>query len=107
METFKILEFSTPISISNLISFLPKTDKLRLAVPRVKLNTTKQNFFFKSTQIWNDMSVEIFEKCSPSKNGIIIPGFSADSDLTASTDVIKNKSKHHLLSSQKLGNLNW
>ena len=55
METFKILKFSTPISISNLISFLPKTDKLRLAVPRVKLNTTKQNFFFKSTQIWNDV----------------------------------------------------
>ena len=51
------------------------------------------------------MSVEIFEKCSPSKNGIIIPGSSADSDLSASTGVIKNKSKHHLLSSQKLGHL--
>ena len=104
METFKILKFSTPISIRNLLSFLPKTEKLRLEVPRVKLNTTKQNFFFVSTQIWNDMSTEIFEKCNPDKNGLIIPGSSKDSDLSASTGIIKNKLKCHLLSLQKLGN---
>ena len=107
METFKILKFSTPISICNLISFLPKTDRLRLEVPRVKLNISKQNFVFKSTQVWNDMSAEIFDKCSPSENGIIIPGSSIDSDLSASTCVIKNKSKCHLLSTQMLGNANW
>ena len=84
-------------------SFLPKTRKLRLEVPRVKLNTTKQNFLFRSTQIWNDMSAEIFEKCYPNKNGLIIPGSSKDSDLSASTGIIKNKSKCHLLSLQKLG----
>jgi hypothetical protein len=104
METFKILKFSTPISIRNLLSFLPKTEKLRLEVPRVKLNTTKQNFFFRSTQIWNDMSTEIFEKCNPDNNGLIIPGSSQDSDLSASTGIIKNKLKCHLLSLQKLGN---
>ena len=108
METFKILKFSTPISIRNLISFLPKTEKLRLEVPRVKLNITKQNSVFKSTQIWNDISPEIFEKCSPNKIGLIIPGSSRNSDLSASTGIIKKRLKCHLLSSQKLGNtLNW
>ena len=108
METFKILKFSTPISIRNLISLLPKTDKLRLEVPRVKLNITKQNSVFKSTQIWNDISPEIFEKCSPNKIGLIIPGSSRNSDLSASTGIIKKRLKCHLLSSQKLGNtLNW
>ena len=112
MEAFKILKFDIPISISisirNLISFLPRTDKLRLEVPRVKLNITKQNFIFKSSQIWNDMSSEIFEKCSPGANGIIVPGSTRDSDLSASTGIIKNKLRCCLLSSQKLGNaLKW
>ena len=108
METLKILKFSTPISVHNLISLLPKTDKLRLEVPRVKLNITKQNFVFKSTQIWNDMSSEIFEKCSPNENGLIVPGSTKDSDLSASTAFIKSRLKSHLLSAQKLGNtLNW
>ena len=108
METFKILKFAAPISIRDLISFLPKSDKLRLEVPRVKLNITKQNFVFKSTQIWNDMSPEIFEKCSPNDNGLIIPGSSMNSDLSASSAYIKNRSKCHLQSAQKTGNtLNW
>ena len=108
METLKVLKFSTPISVHNLISFLPKTEKLRLEVPRVKLNITKQNFVFKATQIWNDMSPEIFEKCSPNENGLIVPGSTKDSDLSASTAYIKNRLKSHLLSTQKLGNtLNW
>ena len=96
------------ISIRNLISFLPRTDKLRLEVPRVKLNITKQNFIFKSSKIWNDMSSDIFEKCSPCANGVIVPGSTRDSDLSASTGIIKNKLKCCLLSSQKLGDaLQW
>jgi hypothetical protein len=92
METFKILKFAAPISIRDLIPFLPKSDKLRLEVPRIKLNITKQNFVFKSTQILNDMSPEVFEKCSPNDDSLIIPGSSKDSDLSASSAYnIKNR----------------
>ena len=108
METFKVLKFGTPISVCNLISLLPQTDKLRLELPLVRLEITKQNFAFKATLIWNDLSGHVFEKCIPTESGLIIPGSSKDSDLGASTGTIKSKLKSHLLSQQKLGDaLKW
>ena len=54
METFKIAKFSTPITMRNIIKFLPRTDKLKLEVPLVKLDVSQQNFSFKCSQIWNE-----------------------------------------------------
>ena len=71
METFKVLKFSTPISIRNLLYFLPRTEKYRLQLPLVRRNVTKQNFVFKSSHIWNDLSTELLEKCIPTESGLI------------------------------------
>ena len=82
METFKILKYSTPIVLKNFLNFLPRTNKLLLTVPLVKLDCTKQNFIFKSIEIWNSVSTKIFEKCTASNSGLIIPGSSKNSDMS-------------------------
>ena len=65
-------------------------------------------FLFSSTKIWNDFTAFAFEKCCANENGLIIPGSAVNSDLSASTGVIKNKLKMHLLSQQKEGNpISW
>ena len=90
----------------NLISlkkFLPRSDKQSLMLPKVKLEVTKQNFLFKATKTWNDHKDKIFNKSDPSNTGIIIPGNSENSDLSASLGFVKAKLKNLLLSSQKLG----
>ena len=103
MEVFKIVKFSTPISIRNLVKFLPRGEKLILEVPLVRLDVTKQNFAFKSTLVWNDLSVKILEKCDALDNGLIIPGSAENSDLAASTSFVKGRLRNLLLSQQKLG----
>ena len=103
MEVFKIVKLSTPISIRNLVKFLPRSEKLILEVPLVRLDVTKQNFAFKSTLVWNDLSVKILEKCDALDNGLIIPGSAENSDLAASTSFVKSRLRNLLLSQQKLG----
>ena len=102
METFKVLKFRSPMSISNLLTFLPKNDKMRLQVPLVKLTKAKHNFVFKSAQIWNDISPKVFDKCVLTKKGLLIPGSAKNSDLAASTCIIKNRQKDLLLSQKKI-----
>ena len=103
METFKVLKFRSPLSIRNLLSFLPKSDKMRLKVPLVKLNKTKHNFVSKSVEKWNDTSPEVFDKCIPTSTGLLIPGSAKDSDLAASIGIIKGRLKNLLLSQQSSG----
>ena len=108
METFKVVKFTTPISIRNLVKFLPRTEKLMFSVPLVRLDITQQNFVFKSAQIWNTLSVEIFEKCNASDGGLVIPGSAENSDLATSTGIVKSKLRKLLLSRQKIGDeLEW
>ena len=108
METFKILKFDTPVSMKNLMSRLSVTEKLRLRVPLVKLDIAKQNYAFQASHIWNELSVKVFEKCKPTESGLIIPGSSKNSDLSASSASIKKNLKSHLLSRQKSRNpLSW
>ena len=108
MEVLKILKFGIPHSMHELYKFCPKNEKLRLIVPLQKLDVSQQNFLFSSTKIWNDFTAFAFEKCCANESGLIIPGSAVNSDLSASTGVIKNKLKMHLLSQQKEGNpISW
>ena len=100
MELFKILKFCTPISLFGLFESSSRSQLIIL--PRVKLDVSKQNFVFKSALIWNKLCNNLFEKCLPQENGIVIPGSASDSDLAASTSAVKSKLKSHLLASQKL-----
>ena len=103
METFKILKHKTPISICNKFNLCPKNNKLLLMIPRVRLDVSQQNFVYQATQIWNERSKIVFNRCDPEISGIVIPGSSENSDLGASVSVIKSKLKTHLLESQKIG----
>ena len=108
MEVLKILKFGIPYSMHELYKFCPKNEKFRLIVPLQKLDISQHNFLFASTKIWNNFTAFAFEKCCANENGLIIPGSAANSDLSASTSVIKNKVKMHLLSQQKGGNpISW
>ena len=51
MEISKIVKLSKPISIRNLVKFLPRSEKLILEVPLFRLGVTKQYFAFKTTHI--------------------------------------------------------
>ena len=104
MQIFKILKTSIPISARQLIAFLLKNEKLTLMLPLVKLNVSQQNFTFKASKIWNDFKDEIFIACPPNKNGLVIPGSVANSDLSSSTGFVKHKLRSVLLCNQKDGN---
>ena len=72
-------------------------------LPLVRLKITRQNFVFKSSKLWNDLSTVLLMDCAPTESGLIIPGSEKNSDLAASTGVIKGKLKSYLLSQQNSG----
>ena len=72
-------------------------------MPSVNLDISKQNFVFKSTQIWNKLTKILFINCLPHTSGIVIPGSTKYSDMTTPICVFKNKIKNHILYTQKLG----
>ena len=71
METLKLFKFYSPSSMHKLFEFLPRNKSLLLKVPLVKLETTKQNFVFKATKIWNEFKNKVFDNCTPENSGII------------------------------------
>ena len=84
MELFKIFKYDFPLSLKNLFTFCPKNLKLLLMIPKVRLDVTKQNFVFRASENWNEITKFVLEKCLPEKSGMIIPGSCINSDLSAS-----------------------
>ena len=108
MELFKIMKYRSPISVYELYKLGNRDVNLLLQLPIVILEKSKCSFIFKSAAIWNRMVNIVFNKCKPQENGIVIPGSSTDSDMSASIAVIKNKLKMYILDAQKQGNkYNW
>ena len=103
MEVFKILKFRSPISLYELLKMGPRGEKFTLLLPRVSLDTSKQNFVFSSSRIWNRFINKVLNKCTPQPSGLVIPGSDVNSDLAASISVAKSKLKSILLTSQKAG----
>ena len=94
----------------NLLKFSTRDGALNLRLPCINLESTKSNFVFKASSIWNSLSSSIFNKCQPSiiNNPIIIPGSEVGSDMSASTGMIKNKLKTHLYAIQNTGDeISW
>ena len=109
MELFKIIKYRSPISMYNLFKFSTRDGTLNLRLPCINLETTKSNFIFKVSSIWNSLIGSIFNKCQLSKNNlIIIPGSEVGSDMSASTGMVKYKLKTHLYEVQNTGDeINW
>ena len=89
MELFKILKYKTPVSLNEIFSFSPKNSKILLLILKVKLDISQQNFTYRVPEIWNDFSKIVFNRCGPEQSGIVIPGSSANSDLSALISFVK------------------
>ena len=103
MELFKILKHQTPMSVYECFRFCPKNNKLLLMIPKVRLVVSQQNFVYRSSEIWNSLIKHVFSICNVEESGIIIPGSTANSDLSASVAFIKNKLRAKLQANQKTG----
>ena len=55
IETLKLLKYRIPISLCELFKSSPRDVNMRLLVPRVKLDLTKDNFLFQASCIWNEL----------------------------------------------------
>ena len=103
IELFNILKYKCPISINELITPSSQNNKISLILPNVTLDIGLQSFVFSSCKLWNQYSKFMFDKCSANSSGIVVPGSAINSDLSASTSVIKSKTKKMLLDEQKQG----
>jgi hypothetical protein len=59
---------------------------------------------------WNDLCIcpKLFDKCNPIENDLIIPGSQPNSDLAASTTIIKKRMKVLSLSQKNEGDpISW
>ena len=104
METFKILKWHRPISIFPLLKINDSSKRRLLIPPSTSSHISKNNFVSKASYNWNKLAKHIFatEEIDMDR-GIIIPGSSANSDLTSTICYIKNKLRQHLIQIQKLG----
>ena len=107
MELFKVLKHHCPISIFSLFNVSPRDGKLLLHLPGVHLDVSRTNFVFKSSLIWNKMLNIVFDKCTPRDDGIVVPGSSINSDMSASVAIIKGRLRKHLLCIQTFGEKNY
>lgn len=96
------------INIDSLLNFLRKIiPKFRITsnkmcLPKIELELSKQNFAFKSAAIWNTVIDDIYDKCSPNDNNIMVPGTSGYSDLSAPISIIKLRLKALLFQIQSI-----
>ena len=108
IEIFKILKVREPRGLFEnvLISSNNRNNRMVLNpnIKNNKLPATEQNFFFKSSKIWNTFATDIFEKNKININRrYIIPGEEANSDLSASVTIIKDRFTKILLTRQTSG----
>ena len=105
-ETFKILKYRSPHGLYS--EFRIKENKyitgVLLSRPNVKLSTSKHNYLYKSSILWNDITNEVFaSNVLNSSVGYIVPGERPNSDLSAALGFFKNRLKLLLLESQTKG----
>ena len=72
-----------------------------MILPRVNLDISKENFAFSASLIWNGLVNKLLDKCFPNEIGIMIPGSSTCSDMSAPISTIKKRSKDILFKIQK------
>ena len=65
-------------------------------IPKVRLVVSQQNFVYRSSEIWNSLIKHVFRVfsiCNVEESGIIIPGSTVNSDLSASVAFIKKQTE--------------
>ena len=102
IELFKIIKYRTPISLFELFCLSPRNTNLLMVLPRINLDLSKINFVFSASLIWNGLIGTLLNRCFPNPLGIMVPGSSECSDISASISYIKDKLKNILFGIQKL-----
>ena len=102
VDLFKIVKFRTPISLYELFNPSPRISIFLMCLPRINLDISKKIFVFSGSLIWNCLIGNLLNKCLPNENGIMVPGSTECSDLSASISFIKNRLKGILFKTQKL-----
>ena len=69
--------------------------------PKVKLEVSKQNVVFKTTEVWNKLFGNALERNESANSVIIIPGSAINSDLSTSIAFAKGKIKIYIQNSQE------
>ena len=111
METYKIMQLHTPISMFSEFERVPNhktcNHKLRIKANK-RLKTSIQNFVYKATILWNDITPRVLLHDSPETDGRIIPGSDKNTDLSTSISFVKSRVKELLITIQATGcNLTW
>ena len=103
-EIFKILKFHSPLSIYDLLKINKTSFRHQLTLPKIKLDISKNNFVFKSSQIWNLMMPKILNVPHLDQlQNIIIPGSCKNSDISCTVGFVKSKAKSLLFQVQNSG----
>ena len=108
VDLFKIFKIHSPISIYNLFSFSVRDSSFLVYLPKVRLNISKNNYVFRSSELWNSLIGNVFEKSVADQDGLVIRGSARNSDFSATIPYIKQKLKSILLCRQNSGDpTNW
>ena len=102
VELFKVQKHRLPISIYELFDMSNRSNNFSLNLPKLKLDTSRHNFLYNSSLIWNELIGKILEKSNPNSCNIMIPGSSPNSDLSASISLVKKRLKNYLLGLQEV-----
>ena len=102
IELFKIMKERVPYSLYELYNLSPRISNLLICLPKFNLEITRQNFVYSSSLIWNKTIKNVLDTCTPHVNNIMVPGSSSNSDLSASTSIIKHRLKSMLFQAQGL-----
>ena len=100
IELFKIMKERVPYSLYELYNVSPRISTLLICLPKFNLEITRQNFVYSSSLIWNKTIKNVLDTCIPHANNIMVPGSSTNSDLSASTSIIKHRLKSMLFQAQ-------
>ena len=102
IELFKIVKYRTPISVYELFRPSPRASSSLMMLPKINLDISKINFVFNATLMWNKLIGSLLNVCFPNQVGIMVPGSSKGSDMSAPISSIKMKLKHILFGIQRL-----
>ena len=100
IELFKIMKERQPISLAELFQPSSRSTSNTLILPKHSLEITKHNFVYNGSYIWNGLIGNLFDKCIPNKDNIMVPGSSKISDLAAPISIIKSRVKNHMFNTQ-------
>ena len=102
IELFKVMKEQLPVPIFELFNPSPRISSNQMCLPKIELEISKQNFAYKGSAIWNSVIDDIYDKCEPNANNVMVPGSTGYSDLSAPISIMKIRLKALLFQTQSI-----